>query len=471
MNVQDLKADLEKDYKLVLFADFADVSHSPTAAYKLLESVRKDVFADNERIVFYGNYPDIDLVNHVARARELLDIGEFFCIWQNQIEDALVPGTGYKLADTVCPLLWSHLEIRHNGDVYPCCVNKTPVGNVNEGSLVDIFNNDRMTLLRNQLSTGGRPDSCDHCWSLEKQGLSSNRQWHIGTGIRDFYSRRYDDIKIRSLDLKPSNTCNFKCRTCNPNNSSLIAAEATQHSSLPLGINRWDGYREYTWQELDTLLPTIENLDFFGGEPFLLKELKHFLQTAVDTGHCNHIRLHFNTNGSIYPESIINNIQKFNEVDIAVSIDDVGSRFELTRGGAWTEVESNILKLKSFESDCFKVYIFPTINVHNVLYLDELTAWADLHQIEYKFNFLEIPHYFNIDYLTDAAKELVVSKYKDSTNPLLQKIAERVKNSAGSNGRQFIKQTRWIDYIRNQDFSSTHKEIAQAMGYNLSSTN
>ena len=467
MNVKELRTELEKDYTLLVFADFAEVSHTPTAAYKLLESIRKDTFADRERIVFYGNYPDIELVNHVAKARELLDIGEFFCIWQNEITDALAPGTGYQLADTVCPLLWSHLEIRHTGDVYPCCVNTVPVGNVNESSLVEIFNNDKMDLMRKQMSTGGRPDSCDHCWRLEKQGLSSNRQWHMGKNAQDFNSRWYDNVQIRSLDLKPSNTCNFKCRTCNPSNSSLIAAEVKQFSAIPVAVERWDGYREYTWKELDNILPTIENLDFFGGEPFLLKELRTFIQTAVDTDHCKHIRLHFNTNGSVYPKDIIDNIQKFKEVDIAISIDDIGSRFELTRGGVWKDVEANILRFKELESENFKVYIFPTVNIQNVLYLDELLDWADKNQLVYKFNFLEFPKYYNINSMTDQARELVINKYRDSSNLQLQALANRVKNSAGSDGKMFLKNVKWLDYIRDQDFSSTHNEIAQAMGYNL----
>jgi radical SAM protein with 4Fe4S-binding SPASM domain len=464
MNSQELRATLP--YNLLVFADVATVSNTPTEAYKLLASVRKDAFADNERIVFYGNNPEPGLIKHIKQAIDLLDIGEFFCLFYDDIVDAEVHSTRYKIADTVCPLLWSHLEVRHNGDVYPCCVNQTPVGNANENSLQEIFNNDSMVLLRRQLATGGRPDSCDHCWRLEKQGVSSNRNWHVGKHANSFYSSWHDDIKIRSLDLKPSNTCNFKCRTCNPNNSSLIADEVKQYSAIPVVSDRWDSYGDYTWAELDTLLPNIENLDFFGGEPFLLKELKHFLRNAVDSGHSKHIRLHFNTNGSIFPKDIIDTLVQFKEVDLAFSIDDVGERFELTRGGSWAEVEANILKFKELG---FKPYIFPTINIQNVLYLDELISWADSNNIPYTFNYLEFPRYFNINSLTPEAKELVINKYTNSTNPLLQQIAERVKKSNSSDGKQFVKQMKWFDYIRNQKFSNTHKEIAQAMGFNLHS--
>ena len=467
MNRQELFASL--NYNLVLFADVATVSTSPTAAYKLLASVRKDAFDGRERIVFYGNNTEPELIAHIKQAIELLDIGEFFVLWFDNITDADVPDSKYQyqIANTVCPLAWSHLEVRHNGDVYPCCVNKIPVGNANESSLTEIFNNDAMALLRNQLATGGRPHGCDHCWNLEKQGLSSNRQWHVGKNNNSFYSTWYDDVKIRSLDLKPSNTCNFKCRTCNPNNSSLIADEVRRHSTIPVVSDRWEEYGDYTWAELDTLLPTIENLDFFGGEPFLLKELKQFLRGAVTSGHSQHIRLHFNTNGSIFPKDIIDTLKEFKEVDLAFSIDDIGQRFELTRGGVWAEVEANILKFKKLG---FKPYIFPTINIQNIFYLDELITWADSNQIPYTFNYLEFPRWLNIDSLTETAKELVIAKHANSTNPTLQAIVTRITNSRGSDGSNFVKQMQRLDQIRNQDFNSTHNKIAQAMGYNLISS-
>jgi radical SAM protein with 4Fe4S-binding SPASM domain len=465
MNSQELKASLP--YNLLVFADIASVSNTPTEAYKLLESVHKDKFADNERIVFYGNNPEPGLIKHINQARNLLDIGEFFCLFYTDIVDAEVHSTRYKIADTVCPLLWSHLEVRHNGDVYPCCVNKTPVGNANENSLQEIFNNDSMVLLRRQLATGGRPASCDHCWNLEKQGLSSNRMWHVGKNANSFYSSWHNDVKIRSLDLKPSNTCNFKCRTCNPNNSSLIADEVRRHSTIPIVSDRWEEYGDYTWAELDTLLPNIENLDFFGGEPFLLKELKQFLRSAVESKHSNHIRLHFNTNGSIFPKDIIDTLTQFKEVDIAFSIDDIGKRFELSRGGVWGDVEANILKFKELG---FNPYIFPTVNVQNVFYLDKLIEWANSNGILCTFNYLEFPRWLNIDSMTESARDLVINKYKDSNNPTLQAIATRIAHSSGADGVNFVRQMKRLDSIRNQDFSSTHKEIAQAMGYNLIST-
>jgi radical SAM protein with 4Fe4S-binding SPASM domain len=470
---QELQANLEKDYKLLVFADFAEVSHTPSAAYKLLESVRKDAFADNERIVFYGNYPNIDLVNHVARARELLDIGEFFCIWQNDITDAQAPGTGYRVnTDTFCPIVWGHLEVRHNGDVYPCCVSKELIGNGNDNTLTELYHSDQMNRIRSELLSGVQSAGCEKCWRHEAEGLQSNRQWHIGKNSHDFYSSWYDDLKVRSLDLKPGNVCNFKCRVCNPTSSSLVAEEVRQSQrqrgiAIPVVGDRWEGYNEFMWAELDRLIPDVENLDFYGGEPFLLKELKTFLRSAVANGHSTHIRLHFNTNGSIYPADLIDTLQKFREVDVCLSIDNTGKQFELERGGSWELVEENILQFKALTVDpTFKVSVFPTVNIQNIYYLDRLYAWANEHDIMITLNFLDDPDYLSIDSMTSAAKELVFNKYQYSSIDALRNLAQRIKSSVGSNGQDFVKMVAYYDRMRSQTFTQTHPEIAQAMGIN-----
>lgn len=471
MNQQELKESL-KEYKLLLFADIATVSHSPTAAYKLLQTVYKESYDPNERIVFYGNQVDADLFNHVARARDLLDIGEFFCLYQDNVEDADQPGEGYRVnKDTFCPLLWGHLEVRHNGDVYPCCVSKELLGNGNTTTLSEIYYGPQMERIRSELLSGIRSPGCEKCWRLDDQNLYSNRQWQVERDQRNFYREWYDDLQIRSLDLKPGNVCNFLCRTCNPTSSSAIADEwrRSQRKSGVFEIisDRWDGYNEFMWAELDSVLPTIRNLDFYGGEPFLLKELKGFLTRAVEQGHADHIRLHLNSNGSVWPEDIIGTILKFKEVNICLSIDDIGTRFEIERGGVWADVEENILKFKALEADNpnFEMNIFPTVNIQNIYYLGELLDWAEQHRIEYVLNYLDTPEHYNIDYMTNAAKELVYNKYHNHKIELLRNLAQRIKSSTGSDGSAFRRQVGIFDRMRKQNFAQTHPEFSAAMGY------
>jgi hypothetical protein len=73
----------------------------------------------------------------------------------------------------------------------------------------------------------------------------------------------------------------------------------------------------------------------------------------------------------------------------------------------------------------------------------------------------------NIDFMTAAAKELVIKKYQTHCRPELQKIARRVENSPGSNGEEFVKYMQQLDQRRKQSFSKSHNEIALAMRYSV----
>lgn len=467
-------------FEFLVFNDLADELSTPTILFKTVDAVQKDAFDKNERIVFYtSHYPSDEVLAHLHKCLELLDVSGFFCVLccphdlrsrvtkfadpvtlvQIAINTSESLPTSFVVPDTVCPLPWMHLEIKHNGDIYPCCVYETSIATAKDTTLANALAGTSMTELREEFMQGKRPSGCSHCWQLEDQELKSNRQWHVGYNSKKFYLEYFDNIKIRSLDIKPGNVCNFKCRICNPTSSSLFADEAK--SVIEIKSGRWVEYNNYTWNELEALLPNIENLDFYGGEPFLVKQIPTLLEYAVAKNYAKNIRLHINSNGSIFPESLIPTLTKFKNIDIALSIDNIGRRFELERGGKWADVAENILKFNQL--NC--MYLMPTVNIQNVYYINELLAWANQHNIRVTLNFLDAPSWANIDYLTPAAKELVINKFKTSTNPNLQNIAQRIQRSAGSDGTEFVKQMKKFDNLRNQNFAETHLEIATAMGY------
>jgi sulfatase maturation enzyme AslB (radical SAM superfamily) len=205
-------------------------------------------------------------------------------------------------------------------------------------------------------------------------------------------------------------------------------------------------------------------LDIYGGEPFLLKKLPSVLDSAIEQDVSTNIRIHFNTNGSIFPVRLIPLLSKFKEVDIALSIDNVNGRFEIERGGVWKDVRENLIKWSSLSLP-FKPYIFATVSIQNVFYLDELYSEAAQLKLPVVLNFLHKPTYLNIDAMTKDAKQLVFEKYQFDANPDLVKIAQRVINSPGSDGLKFIEYMAMIDSRRRQNFNLSHNAIANAMGY------
>jgi len=177
--------------------------------------------------------------------------------------------------------------------------------------------------------------------------------------------------------------------------------------------------------------------------------------------------LHFNTNGSIFPKHLMPWLQKFKQVDISVSIDNIDARFEYERGGSWQEVEKNIKLFKNVSTANFNISIMPTINIQNVLYLIPLIDWAEENNYRLIMNFLDSPKFMNIDYMTESAKKLVVARYQNHPNSELNNISIRVQRSPGSDGKQFVEYMKKLDHTRNENFVDSHKEIAIAMGYSV----
>jgi MoaA/NifB/PqqE/SkfB family radical SAM enzyme len=490
----ELYQQLQKTYKIICFVDLGDITQSPDSVFKLFTEHHKAEYKENERLVFYTNQnPDVKLLEHIQKAASIIDISNCFiliCCPHNlnlgnnidSLQQILVDcestmlKDNYALPATMCVFPFSHLDINHQGIAKPCCVSDDQVGRVPTQSINEIFYSDKMTQLRNNFLNGIKPAGCSVCWINEDHGHISSRQANLKAHESKLYSQWITAPVVRSLDLKPGNVCNFKCRICNPRASSLYAGEQLANSDSPktkikiqnlINGSRWFEDDEKFIQEFEELLDQIENLDFYGGEPFLLKNLHRVLTKAVDLNRAEHIRLHFNTNGSIFPHHLIDIFKKFKQIDLAISIDNIGPRFESERGGSWEEVAENIKKLIQLQNNQINVYLYTTVNIQNVFYLDEVYAWAQAHGVNIVLNFLFFPQFLSIAHMTTEAKELVIAKFQHSRILELQNISTRVKQSPGSDGQEFRDYMQKLDNWRNENFSLTHSEIANAMRYVL----
>lgn len=493
MTPSELERYLAANFELLCFVDLADINHSHSAVYRLFTEHYREQYTPNQRLVLYSQHrPSDKLLSHIVDAAAVIDVSNFFILiccphdisssltmsdpigfLQINVESKeLMPDVIHDTT-TICPMPWMNLSIKDNDYARVCCVASERIPVEDDVPLKDMFFNDYMDNLRQQFLQGQRPTACTNCWRLEEHGNTSHRQRHLQFYKKNFFSDWIDNPRLRSFDLKISSVCNFKCRICNPVDSSLILQEQLKIETDPQRLillkqlseyNKWyDNNPEFV-QQLIELLPDIVNIDFYGGEPFLLKQLPVFLKAAVDSGHAHRIRLHFNTNGSVYPANLIPLLEQFKQVDIGISIDDIGHRFEFERGGRWSDVEANYRQFRLLP-DQFNISIMPVVNVQNVYYLDELLAWADSLNGSVVINVLSHPNCMSIDSMTPLAKRIVVEKYQNNTNPMLQQIAKRVANSPGSDGQEFRNYMMTLDQTRKQNFAESHSEIAFAMGY------
>jgi radical SAM protein with 4Fe4S-binding SPASM domain len=481
--------DFLKDYNVLGMYDLADITFSPDKVYQILNQHRKDTFLPNERIVFYSQFePSNELLKHILDATLLIDIDSLFVLIccsvdiQSKLNDvcqnnnpfsflqaelnSLPLGNSFTLPDTLCPIPWTTLEIRHTGKIFPCCMSSksATVGDIKTG-LQETFMNSNMIQLRQEFTSGIKPSGCNNCWTRESQGLITNRIRHRNYMLKDLLIQGLDNPKLKQLDLKFGLTCNFKCRICSPGSSSAFAEEDAKFKNIKFVLDSNWAEDSLHLSKIIELLPDLDNIDMYGGEPFLLKSFAQVLKIAVEQGYAKGIRLHYNTNGSIYPKELIKYWPEFREVDIHFSIDVLGDKFKLERGSTWKEVEANILRIKNLNLPNLKLAVMPAVSVMNIYYLDEVLSWAKSHNFVVNPQHVVNPAGYSLSQLTREAKNLIIKKFKNHPWPEMQKILENIKRLPDSNGEEFIKLTHHFDKLRNENFADNHPEIAKAMGY------
>jgi len=491
MSIDHLEKSLQNLYDVKCFVDLAELSTSPTHAYKHFDRCHQEKFSNNDRLVFYtSKIIPVSLLQHLYQATDLIDISNYFVLicspydidqqtkhfaklnhtntfqtLQVEIETTEPIKNNFFVPNTLCPLPWRHLEVSPSGEIRPCCVYQHSVGHVKKNSLQHTFNNHSIQDLRQQLLDGKKPSGCNNCWASEEKGLTSSRYYHMRMLQKELLTVDLDSPTIKSLDIKPGNTCNFKCRICNPLGSSLFAQEVKASKFISIESFNWPESNLEIVDEIVKLLPNLTNIDMYGGEPFLLKSLLHIIQQAVEQGHASQIRLHYNSNGSVYPETLIEYWKHFNHVDIQFSIDNIGDRFELERGGSWQQVDSNIKKLIALNLPNIKISVMPAISIMNVLYLDEIVQWANDLGLAINVGYVTEPAGFDLKNLTAEAKKLITEKFQHRVWPEMKNILNYILSGPDSDGQEFIKLCKHFDSLRNQNFADSHPEIAKAMGY------
>jgi MoaA/NifB/PqqE/SkfB family radical SAM enzyme len=236
----------------------------------------------------------------------------------------------------------------------------------------------------------------------------------------------------------------------------------------------WPRESDQFWHSLDKLLPNIRYFEFTGGEPFMIREHFELLRRAAKLGYASNITVHYNTNGTIYPVDLETVWKQFKRVEIALSIDNVGKRFEYERYPAdWSQVNQNIKQFEKLKKDSTNIdlQLCFTVNVLNVLYLNELLDWAktiDFNTIHW--NMLHGPAEISIACLPVGVKEKIIQvlnqtvfdkKYtKDIDN-----VISMIKNGAPIDIKHLFKKLYVTDRYRKQHLSQTHPELARILNY------
>jgi hypothetical protein len=167
------------------------------------------------------------------------------------------------------------------------------------------------------------------------------------------------------------------------------------------------------FDQLDSVLPHLEEIYFAGGEPLIMEEHYRLLDFLIERG-CFNVALSYSTNLSVtrYKErDVLRLWNRFPKVKVRASIDAIGARGELMRKEQnWQETVDNARRIRS---TCPHVEFCTdtTVSIFNVLHLPEL--YRELLALDFApagkmaTHILQDPPFYNIRVLPIASKTKV----------------------------------------------------------------
>ena len=337
-----------------------------------------------------------------------------------------------------CVIADRGLGLHNSGRTYLCCHSRKYLEDqqgeqiyLDTHTLEDAWASPTRQEIQTALEQGVEHPSCQACWDDEHAGKQSRRQ-HFNAMDLDL-SPDLDQPQL--FDLKMGNTCNMKCRTCNPEVSSQwyredweLTAGPQENITFAQYLPRWRripaSYSEDNhglWTTMREWIPNAVYIDYYGAEPMLIRKNFEVLQHAVDQGRAGHMDLHFSTNGTIWSDEMEHLLSRFRRVYFDLSIDDIGSRCGYIRyPSTWPEVEQNIHRFLASRQRHPNFYfcVCVTINSLNVYYLDEIFDYFASLDLSVNFNLLHLPLHLNIKTLPDGVKQAVSDKLAKYQVPL-----------------------------------------------------
>lgn len=385
-----------------------------------------------------------------------------------------------------CVNPYVNLSVQPNGTTKACCMSTlefTTDDNkkfLNQDSILNFWNSNSRKKMISDLSNGIQIPECSACWKEESAGKDSKR-------IRDnkLYKDRIVDNNTLPIvmDLSMGNLCNIKCRICSPRHSTpwLVEQAKVSNPDNPkeyIHLKQWDTFKEsfdytndYFWNDIEQLLPNVEKFDFAGGEPFYIEKHWDIVKKCVDNGWSKSQHIHYNTNGTIFPEKYMHLLEEFKIVDIQISSDGVGDKFEFMRHPAkWDAVESNIDKfIKARDASSAQWYLSACISISafNVYDFFETFEHYAAKGIGIYINIVHDHRGTRI--LPDALKKIVIDKLKSCESKYLPRqwieerdmICKHLENSQYNehDWLEWLKEIAVRDKLRNESYAKTFSEF------------
>lgn len=390
-----------------------------------------------------------------------------------------------------CMMPWVHMHMWPAGYTYPCCMSDPayPIGNTQDQSLQEIWNGKELRKIRMNMLQGKPSKECRRCYELEESGLGTLRQGSITNFAENHWDKVNEtsddgsagDVNMAYMDIRFSNLCNLKCRSCGPQfSSSWFEDHKVTHGDPghPKILQVRDEMKSFM-DELDPLLESVERVYWAGGEPLITKEHYDILDKWISMGKRD-VKMDYTTNFTqMYykRKTAFEYWNAFDNVRVAASLDANHARGEYLRKNMdWAQVVQN---RRDMIEQCPHVYfeLTPTVSVYNVLNLPDFhKEWIEeglLEPANIRINILLDPTYMRLQILPPWIKSKVQQRYDEHITYLKQfdnidnvisdykSVLTFLKEDKSEETKMFLFKTQRIDKLRNENIFETFPELEE----------
>jgi len=237
---------------------------------------------------------------------------------------------------------------------------------------------------------------CDRCRRSEEAGAVSLRQqmnkrfkhWRKQLLEQTLEDGTLLEPRVRYADIRLGNTCNLTCRMCWPGASARWIKHfnrvqpkgyAVDENTLQSHRRSWVKQESALWL-IEQCLPSVESLNFAGGEPLIIPEMPLALDLCIRSGRSSQIDLFYNTNLTALPRRVTRLWPHFRSVSLLCSVDGFGRLNDyIRRPSKWADIDRNLrLVDRHFEEWKIKLVLCSaTVQIYNVLQLGDLFRYLD----------------------------------------------------------------------------------------------
>lgn len=385
------------------------------------------------------------------------------------------------MASPICSAIHHGLCITAYGAVNPCCATSFDFTHIDDiDNIVDYFyNSNKLESARQTELTDVWLDECKGCKWKAEQGLVSRKDkmltWFPEADLNFTKDNKY---AIVHMDISFGNSCNQKCIMCNSNFSSqwlkddlLMVEEAPYiRQKQNMQLKNWSLSYDHLDQIASLVSEHTKKIEIKGGEPLYDKRFEYFVNKVLEVNP--NVAFSTNTNGTHFNQKNIEMLNRIQKINIDISFDGIGKRFEWIRNTSWKEAEENYERCLQFVKH--KPNLNYTTMIYNVDHLEEFYNWAadmsDKYQRPVECHFTQVvttprhlsPLYASKDRLLDGIKQIDI-------------IIEDPRNICSTSGIYKPRLQLLKDYLLKcleetpdyEDFEKTHAYMTKIRGWDI----